>query len=310
MGRAVAILGVRFGSNLPVLRRELEGPQSARKGHPRYPSWLENWLVGWTSDISRCYFDARLVASGDQLCARQGSVKQIDRMQRIKAISFDGDMTLWDFEAVMRHSLRHALAELHKRLPASQLVDLTIDRMIEIRNAVATELRGQSLNLEEIRLEAFVRTLRTIGLDDHDLAAHLNAVYLKHRFEDIQLYSDVLPVLEVLHKHYVLGLLSNGNSYPERRGLQGHFAFFVFARDVGVEKPHPGMFRAACREAGCSPDELMHVGDSLQSDVQGANEVGALSVWLNRRRLPRPSNVNPDFEVGTLTELCRLIELR
>jgi phosphoglycolate phosphatase-like HAD superfamily hydrolase len=43
----------------------------------------------------------------------QGSAGQAYRFQRIKAISFDGDMTLWDFEAVLRHSLGRALAEPH-----------------------------------------------------------------------------------------------------------------------------------------------------------------------------------------------------
>jgi hypothetical protein len=33
-----------------------------------------------------------------------------NRLSRIKAISFDGDMTLWDFRKVMRSALGHALA--------------------------------------------------------------------------------------------------------------------------------------------------------------------------------------------------------
>jgi len=32
-------------------------------------------------------------------------------LSHIKAISFDGDMTLWDFEKVMRRSIEYALAE-------------------------------------------------------------------------------------------------------------------------------------------------------------------------------------------------------
>ena len=72
-------------------------------------------------------------------------------LDRIKAISFDGDMTLWDFEKVMRHALGYALTELQARVPCQASMDLTIDRMIEIRNAVAAELRGKVVNLEEIR---------------------------------------------------------------------------------------------------------------------------------------------------------------
>ena len=255
----------------------------------------EPWLGLWRSSHSKI---ARRV---------RWSISVIDRLRRIRAISFDGDMTLWDFEAVMRHSLGHALTELQAHLPASLLADLTIDRMIEIRDAVAEEPRGHSLSLEEIRLEAFDRTLQSIGVNDRDLAARLNAVYLKHRFEDIQLYADVLPAFTALRNRYMLGLVSNGNSYPEHCALDGQFAFVVFAHEVGVEKPDPAIFQAACREAGCAPDQLMHVGDSLRSDVEGANAVGALSVWLNRNRGPRTQSIVPDFEIATLSELPGLL---
>ena len=77
------------------------------------------------------------------------------QVKQIKAISFDGDMTLWNFEKVMRHSLSHALEELRRRVPNQASSDLTIDKMIEIRNSVAAALSGKVFNLEEIRLHAF-----------------------------------------------------------------------------------------------------------------------------------------------------------
>jgi putative hydrolase of the HAD superfamily len=138
---------------------------------------------------------------------------------QIKAISFDGDMTLWDFDKVMRTSLTHALEEMRQRLPAGSCLDLTVDRVIEIRNAVAEELKGTRIALDAIRLEAFRRTIRMAGSHDHELAAHLNSIYLKNRFAYIELYPDVLPTLDSVADRYVLGLVSNGNSHPERCGL-------------------------------------------------------------------------------------------
>src|SRR6516164_3051260 len=174
----------------------------------------------------------------------------------IKAISFDGDMTLWDFEKVMRNSLAHALDELRARLPGDKCADLTVDRLIEIRNTVAEELKGKGVALEWIRLEAFRRTIAAIGSDNHELAAHLNSVYLKHRFENIELYPDVLPMLDAVAGRYVLGLISNGNTYPERCGLRGRFSFVILAQNVGVEKPDPAIFQQAYREACRSPEQL------------------------------------------------------
>ena len=221
----------------------------------------------------------------------------------IKAISFDGDMTLWDFRKVMRHSLSLALDELRRRVPAESTRELTVDRMIEIRNAVAEEFKGKAANLEAIRFHAFRRTLEMIGHPDELLARELNALYLKHRFEDIELYPDVIPCLDTLGQDFEIGLLSNGNGYPERCGLPGRFGFVIFSQDVGVEKPDAKMFLEACRQAGCTPDELMHVGDSLTSDVVGANGVGALSVWLNRDGERNKTDIRPVIEIRTLEEL-------
>ena len=84
------------------------------------------------------------------------------KISGIRAISFDGDGTLWDFEKVMRHSLDYVLREL-ELIDSDTAGMLSIDKMIRIRNEVAEKLRGKMLNLERVRLEAFKRTLKEIG---------------------------------------------------------------------------------------------------------------------------------------------------
>ena len=226
---------------------------------------------------------------------------------RISVVSFDADGTLWDFQKVMRHSLGLCTIELRRLVPACAGL-LTLETMIAVRNRVAEELRGKETNLEKIRLAAFKRTLQHIGVSDDALAAHLNALYLKHRFEDIRLFGDVLPTLDALQGPYALGLVSNGNSYPERCGLEGRFQFVVFSQDYGVEKPDPRLFEIAVEQAGCSRQEFLHVGDSLQNDVAGANRAGVRSVWLNRDRKRSDSDIQAEFEITSLTawvDICK-----
>lgn len=242
------------------------------------------------------------------MAASDFGCEKMNQAGQIKAISFDGDMTLWDFEKVMRHSLSLALAELRRRVPGQPSSDLTIDKMIEIRNSVAAKLKGKVANLEEIRFHAFRRTVEFVGCADDALAADLNALYLQHRFEDIELYPDVIPSLDALHPNFLIGLLSNGNGYPERCGLPDRFSFVVFSQDVGVEKPDAEMFLAACKQVGCDPCELMHIGDSLESDVAGANGVGAVSVWLNRNAKQNNSGIVPEHEIQSLTELADIVK--
>ena len=229
---------------------------------------------------------------------------------QISTISFDGDMTLWDFRKVMRDSLKHTLTEMQKRIPTPRVLELTVDEMIAIRDQLAEEVKGKIWSLLEIRRRAFERTLEYVGHPDKDLAAHLDAIYRKHRFEDIELYPDVIPTFDALAPHFKLGLLSNGNTYPERCGLEGRFAFVVFSQDVHVEKPDPKIFQITTERAGCELSQMLHVGDSLENDVAGARNVGAPSVWLNREGLPNDTNIQPDYEIASLTEIPEIVGIR
>ena len=224
----------------------------------------------------------------------------------LRAVTFDGDQTLWDFDQVMRHSLGKALDEL-TRLASDAAGRLTVDSMIAVRQRVVAELKGSTTSLEEIRYQAFRRTLQETGHPDDDLAGHLNAVYLKHRFEDIELYDDVLPALTELGKKHRLGLLSNGNSYPERCGLDGVFRAVVFSQDHGIEKPDAGLFQITLEELGCAADETVHVGDSLEKDVTGAANAGIRSVWLNRHGVANNTGIEPDAEIASLSELVGML---
>jgi len=224
----------------------------------------------------------------------------------IKAISFDADGTLWDFQHVMRHSLGKVIEEL-RRLdpPAATLLD--IDKMITIRNRVAEELKGKTTNLEDIRFQAFKHTLEEINRSDDNLAHNLNEVYFRHRFEDTEPYEDVLPTLQALKERYCLGLLSNGNSYPERCGFEGIFQSVVFSQTHRVEKPDPAIFRITLKELDCTEIELLHVGDSLENDVEGAHNAGIRCAWLNRDNIKNDTAIIPDYEITSLTELMDIL---
>ena len=67
----------------------------------------------------------------------------------------------------------------------------------------------------------------------------------RHDFADVVLYDDVLPVLAELRRNHQVGLLSNGNSYPKRLGLEDCFQATVLSQDHSVEKPDRRIFDIA-----------------------------------------------------------------
>jgi len=92
----------------------------------------------------------------------------------------------------------------------------------------------------------------------------------------------VLPGLERLAARFRLVAVSNGNAELHRVGLDRFFAGSVSARLHGVPKPHPSIFHAACAAAGAAPHRVLHLGDDLDADVDGALAAGLQAGWICR----------------------------
>ncbi len=196
----------------------------------------------------------------------------------IKAVSFDGDGTLWDFEKVMRGGLRKVLDEFRRALDDPRALEVGVDDLIRLRDEVAASVPGPARNHEKIRRASFAALLERFGIGDKRLADRLSETYFTHRFGVIELYDDTLTTLAALAGRYRVGLTSNGNNYPERFGLSEYFDFTLFSEECGFAKPDPRIYGETVRRGGCAPGEAVHVGDSLINDVQGAQKAGIRAV--------------------------------
>merc|ERR1712216_797155 len=70
-------------------------------------------------------------------------------------------------------------------------------------------------------------------------------------------------------------------------GFHDYFRWFTCSQEVGEEKPHEKIFAEAHRQAqfsvpGIARNEILHIGDSLESDFCGARAAGFQAVCLDR----------------------------
>jgi putative hydrolase of the HAD superfamily len=68
----------------------------------------------------------------------------------------------------------------------------------------------------------------------------------------------------------------------ERAGLGGLLDGVISSAAAGARKPDPAIFRAALELAGCAPGEALHVGDTPEEDVAGAQAAGVPALLINR----------------------------
>ncbi len=231
-------------------------------------------------------------------------------MKGLKVITFDGDGTLWDFKKAMRKSLSKIVEILKERFP-EKAEKIDIDTLIRIRNEVAENTKGKFINLEEVRRRSFDETLRRLGIFTKEFSDYLSEVYFRERYRQVEIYEDTVPVIKELRKRYKVGIISNGNTYPEKIGLERElFDFMIYAETVGVSKPDHEIFHIAMERAGVSPQEMIHVGDSIEDDIIPATELGIKSVLIVRdEEENRTQDIIPDNVkiIRNLYELKNLI---
>jgi len=68
--------------------------------------------------------------------------------------------------------------------------------------------------------------------------------------------------------------------FLDELGLLSNLEFCAFSNEVGVPKPDPRIFRAALEAIGSTPDEAVHVGDLLRTDIEGGRALGMKTVRI------------------------------
>ena len=105
-------------------------------------------------------------------------------------------------------------------------------------------------------------------------------------FEESKQFFDVCPV-----PVYVVSNIDRDDVLQaiEYHGLKPAGVFT--SEDARSYKPRKELFEFALRSTGLAADEVVHIGDSLSSDVKGASSVGIKAIWVNRSNREVPQGV-------------------
>jgi HAD superfamily hydrolase (TIGR01509 family) len=158
----------------------------------------------------------------------------------------------------------------------------------------------------------YVELLAELGVDDPD--AFIDAEHTVWR-PAYGVLSMAPALLETLRERGLKTALV-ANSWPdparilridaETLGLASLFDTLVYSDDVGVRKPASEIFLRACSEIGVEPGAVLHVGDDLVADVQGAAAVGmktAQALWFRADDTPE---IEPDFQAFTAMDVLNV----
>ena len=153
-----------------------------------------------------------------------------------------------------------------------------------------------------------------VRLTFHGLAAappsadFFSELYVRFSEPDAwRVFDDVVPTLDALASGGLkLGVVSNWDErlrpLLRRLKLYDYFDAIVVSHEVGFPKPSPVVFQHAAEKLALPPAAILHVGDSLEMDVEGARAIGMAALELQR-----DSDRTSEGQIKALLELRSLL---
>lgn len=163
-----------------------------------------------------------------------------------------------------------------------------------------------SKSIAQLRSRCFAALAVENGYDA-DLGRDVAAVFDAERDQsNVRFRSGVPELLDSLDGDYRLGIVTNGfeetqGQKIEAVGLEQWIDETVIAGSETPLKPAPEPFERAMDRLQAVPENTVHVGDSLETDVQGAAAAGLRSVWVSAGG--DPEGYAPTYMVISVSKL-------
>ncbi len=193
---------------------------------------------------------------------------------------FDADDTLFDYPLAETKALRSTFEQFGQVYRSEYL------RIYQVFNRqVWGEFERGETSAAELRLKRFHMLFQETGipLDPQEFSLR----FLENLAQGCDLLPGAVEVLKAVSSHQHIGLVTNGLKEVQRTRLElsairSYFEKIFISDEMGVAKPAAGFFEAVFREIGNPPkSEVLIVGDSLSSDMQGGINYGIDTCWFN-----------------------------
>lgn len=227
----------------------------------------------------------------------------------IKVILWDMDATLLDFLAAEKAAIRTCF----EMYGLGECTDEMLGRYSKINRHYWEMLERGEMSKSKILIHRFKEFFALEGIET-DCEKEFNSSYQVALGDTICFQDDSYELLKKLKADYRQFIVTNGTFVAQERKLKksgfGELVEDVFVSELlGYEKPSIGFFDKVFEKIGhYEKNEMMIVGDSLTSDMQGGNNAGIVCCWYNPNHLENTKNVKVDYEINHLWQIEEILK--
>ncbi len=221
---------------------------------------------------------------------------------------FDADRTLFDFDKSEELAFLQ-IAPLFGVEAGRQNYQLYRD--INHRNW--EQLEKGLFTKERILVKRFEEFLTAIG-KPIDSAPKMHEVYTDHLSKIGVMFDEALPMIERLYNAGKrLFIITNGVEKVQKGRVfpSPIFKYLenIFISEVmGVSKPQKKFFDLVAEKIpNFYASKTIVIGDSLTSDIRGANNAGLDCIWFNPENSPIPNGYTVTYNVQTFSQMQEIL---
>ena len=223
----------------------------------------------------------------------------------IKSIIFDLDQTLYDYNNLDNNCYKIIIEDISKKTGKN---DLQIKNIIKnAKNYVKSNLKNNASSHN--RILYFQKICEILKLD-LSYALTLNKIYWDNFYKNIKTFNFIENLFNYLKSQKIkIAILTNFILEHQLKKLSKlkllkYVDILVTSEEVGVEKPDKKMFETILNKLNLKSNEVLMIGDSFKSDIEGAFNLNIYTGHLTNSNLMNKKY----FSFSSIENLYNLIK--
>ena len=227
----------------------------------------------------------------------------------IRNLFIDLDDTLFDFHRSEAKALSETFISLGIT-PTEENVAL----YSRINQGQWERLERREATREEILFKRFELLFSELGIENHT-PSEAQSLYEGNLSKTYFYVDGAEELLMKLSGKYDIYIASNGTAVVQDSrialsGIKKYVTGIFISQRVGYDKPSREFFDACFNSIeNFKKEETIIVGDSLTSDILGGINAGIKTCLFNPKEKPGRNDIVPDYEIKTLAELIKILDL-
>jgi YjjG family noncanonical pyrimidine nucleotidase len=228
-------------------------------------------------------------------------------MRKYIWLLFDADGTLFDYDKAEKFALEATFEQLGYPFEAQYLPTYR-----SINSQIWLDFEQGKITQKKLKTKRFELLLKAVNI--HAGPQEFSTTYLANLAKGTYLIDGTEEIIRTLYKRFKLAIITNGLTRVQRPRLKNSSIYkyikeIIISEEIGAAKPHKKIFDIAFeRMHHPARSEVLLIGDSLTSDIQGGNNYGINTCWFNPERKPSCQTITGTFEIHTLDELLSVVE--